>query len=33
MAEKDCEGTLSPIRETGYGKLQVKGKQTHVVAV
>ena len=33
LAKKDCEGTLTRIRGTGYGKLQVKGKQTHVVAV
>ncbi len=33
LAEKGCEGSLTPIRETGYGRLQVKGRQTHVVAV
>ena len=33
LAKKDCEGTLTRICGTGYGKLQVKGKQTHVVAV
>ena len=32
LAEKGCEGTLSPLRDTGYGRLQVKGKNTHVVA-
>ena len=33
MEEHSCEGNLIPIRETGYGQLQVKGKNTAVVAV
>ena len=33
LQEKGCQGTLSPVRDTGYGQLKVKGKNTHVVAV
>lgn len=33
LGQKGCQGTLSPVRETGYGQLKVKGKNTHVVAV
>lgn len=33
LHRKGCQGTLSPVRETGYGQLKVKGKNTHVVAV
>lgn len=33
LQRKGCQGTLSPVRETGYGQLKVKGKNTHVVAV
>ena len=33
MQEKGCQGTRSPVRDTGYGQLKVKGKNTHVVAV
>ena len=32
LKERGCEGTLSPIGETGYGLFQVRGKSTHVVA-
>lgn len=32
LDKKKCEGNLIPIGDTGYGKLQVKGKQTHVVS-
>lgn len=32
LKEWGCEGTLSPIGETGYGLFQVRGKSTHVVA-
>lgn len=33
LGQKGCQGTLSPVRETGYGQLKVKGKNTHIVAV
>lgn len=33
LAEKGCEGSLLPLGDTGYGRLQVKGKSTHVVSV
>lgn len=33
LRQRGCEGVLSPVRETGYGQLKVKGKSTHVVAV
>ncbi len=32
LKKKKCEGKLIPIGNTGYGRLQVKGKQTHVVS-
>ena len=32
LERKKCEGKLTPIGNTGYGRLQVKGKQTHVVS-
>lgn len=32
LADKDCVGTLQPLKDTGYGRLQVKGRQTHVVS-
>ncbi|MGI6007268.1 MAG: DEAD/DEAH box helicase family protein [Ruminococcus sp.] len=32
LKEKNCEAGLTPIKDTGYGQLQVKGKNTHVVA-
>ena len=32
LEKKKCEGKLIPLGDTGYGKLQVKGKQTHVVS-
>lgn len=32
LKERGCEGTLSPIKHTAYGQLQVKGENTHVVA-
>lgn len=31
LAAKGCESALIPLRETGFGRLQVKGKTTHVV--
>ena len=33
LAERGCQGTLTPIPNTNYGRLQVKGKSTHIVAV
>lgn len=33
LGQKGCQGTLSPVRETCYGQLKVKGKNTHIVAV
>lgn len=32
LKKKGCAGTLLPIGSTGYGRLQVKGKNSHVVA-
>ena len=32
LAERGCEGSLSPLGETGYGQFQIRGKNTHVVA-
>ena len=31
LAMRGSEGTLVPVKETGYGELQVKGTSTHVV--
>ena len=33
LGQRGCQGTLPPVRETGYGQLKVKGKNTHIVAV
>lgn len=33
LEEKGCTGNLLPLGDTGYGRLQIKGKNTHVVAV
>ena len=32
LSQHMCQCTLSPIQNTGYGRLQVRGKGTHVVA-
>ena len=32
LRDKGSEGTLVPLGDTGYGRLQVQGKTTHVVA-
>lgn len=33
LAERSCVGELTPLADTGYGQLKVKGKSTHLVAV
>ena len=33
LAQRGCEGTMSPLGDTGYARLLVRGKKTHVVAV
>jgi len=33
LQEYDCEGSLSPIKDTGYSTLSVKGKGHHMVTV
>lgn len=32
LEQRGCEGSLSPLGDTGYGQFQMKGKNTHVVA-
>ena len=32
LHQRDCEGSLSLLGDTGYGVFQIKGKSTHVVA-
>ncbi len=32
LEERECSGTLLPLKDTGYGRMQVKGRRTHVVA-
>lgn len=33
LEEKECAGVLTPLRDTGYGQLQVRGKNVHAVSV